>query len=48
MIRTAIDPRAHWQAKVEAEGLIWHTADDQPYWNEAAYYRFSAAQVAEI
>lgn len=48
MIRIAIEPRSDWQAKVEAEGLIWHTADGRPYWNEGAYYRFSAAQIAEI
>ena len=48
MIRTAIEPRQDWQARVEAEGLIWHTAEGQPYWNEGAYYRFRGEQVAEI
>ena len=48
MIRTTLTPRPDWQAKVEAEGLIWHTADGRPYWDESVCYRFSAAQIAEI
>ena len=48
MIRVATDPRPDWQAKVEAEGLIWHSVDDRPYWDESVHYRFSAAQIAEI
>jgi glutathionylspermidine synthase len=46
--RIEISPRPDWQARVEADGLVWHTADGRPYWNEGAYYRFSAAQIAEI
>ncbi|NYD88998.1 glutathionylspermidine synthase family protein [Sphingomonas melonis] len=48
MIRTSLTPRADWQAKVEADGLIWHTADGRPYWDESVCYRFSATQIAEI
>ena len=48
MIRVATDPRPDWQAKVEAEGLIWHSVDGRPYWDESVHYRFSAAQIAEI
>ena len=48
MIRETIEPRPDWRATVEAEGLIWHTADGRPYWNEAACYRFTPAQVATI
>ncbi|MBY0300706.1 MULTISPECIES: glutathionylspermidine synthase family protein [Sphingomonas] len=48
MIRETIEPRRGWRATVEAEGLIWHTADGRPYWNEAACYRFTPAQVATI
>jgi glutathionylspermidine synthase len=48
MIRRTIQPRAGWQQKVEAEGLIWHTVDGRPYWDESAYYSFTAAQIAEI
>ncbi len=48
MIRVATDPRPDWQAKVEAEGLVWHSVDGRPYWDESVHYRFSAAQIAEI
>jgi glutathionylspermidine synthase len=27
-------PRSDWQQKVEAAGLIWHSADGTPYWTE--------------
>jgi glutathionylspermidine synthase len=48
MIRVPIAPRVDWQAKVEAEGLIWHTDGEQPYWNESAYYRFTTSQIRDI
>ncbi len=42
-------PRNGWQLEVEALGLIWHTHDNgSPYWNESAYYVFSAAQVDKL
>lgn len=37
-------PRADWQSRVEARGLIWHTPE-QPYWNEGVYYSFTAAEI---
>jgi glutathionylspermidine synthase len=48
MERMAIATRAGWQEKVEALGLVWHTANGDPYWNEAAYYRFSAEEVDRL
>lgn len=48
MIRRSIAPRPDWQALVEADGLVWHSADGRPYWDEAACYVFTADQVAEI
>ncbi len=48
MKRIEIVPRADWQAKVEADGLIWHTSDGRPYWDESIYYRFSAAQIDQL
>jgi len=44
MKRVSISPRANWQQKVEENGLTWHTGE-QPYWNEAAFYEFSAPEV---
>ena len=48
MKRIEIAPRADWRDKVEAEGLIWHTAAGVPYWNEGAYYSFTDAQIEQI
>ncbi len=42
--RIAANPRANWQQKVEENGLTWHTGE-QPYWNESAFYEFSAKEV---
>jgi glutathionylspermidine synthase len=44
MRRVASPPRADWQSKVEAAGLIWHTPG-QPYWNESAFYQFTVREV---
>jgi glutathionylspermidine synthase len=44
MRRLASTPRANWQARVEEAGLAWHTGD-QPYWNESAFYEFTAKEV---
>jgi len=48
MRRVSVRPRSGWQKKVESHGLIWHTVNGQPYWNESACYRFSARQIDEI
>ncbi len=49
MKRIAITPRADWQATVEAQGLVYHTgAGGRTYWNESAYYQFSAAEIDVI
>ncbi len=44
MRRIASTPRPHWQQRVESVGLAWHSLD-QPYWNESAFYEFSASEV---
>ena len=48
MRRHTIAPRHDWQAKVEALGLLWHSADGLPYWTEDAYYTLSEAEVDRI
>lgn len=46
MRRVPTQPREHWQALVEAKGLVYHTgADGRPYWNEAAYYEFTSGEI---
>jgi glutathionylspermidine synthase len=48
MERHAIAPRDDWQSKVEAQGLIWHSQDGEPYWDESAYYAFDFAEIEKI
>ena len=45
MERLVSTPRPDWQAVVEAQGFLFHTADEAPYWNEAACYRFTSAEI---
>ncbi len=45
MRRIASTPRADWQKKVEAIGLTWHTSEHHAYWNESAFYEFTAQEV---
>ncbi len=47
MRRIASAPRPHWQERVESVGLTWHSPD-QPYWNESAFYEFSASEVDRL
>jgi glutathionylspermidine synthase len=47
MRRIACTPRPDWQQRVEESGLAWHSSD-VPYWNESAFYRFTADEVAEL
>ena len=44
MRRIACHPRCDWRTKVEAAGLTWHTAGELPYWDESAFYEFTAAE----
>jgi glutathionylspermidine synthase len=46
--RVRIQPRADWQAKVEALGLTYHTVGGQPYWDESVCYRFTAAEIDRL
>jgi glutathionylspermidine synthase len=48
MRRIDCTPRRDWQARVEALGLIWHTADGRPYWDESAAYSFTLAEIERI
>ncbi len=49
MKRVTIAPRPDWQSIVESQGLVYHSNDDgTPYWNEAAYYHFTAAEIDEL
>lgn len=47
MRRVSIAPRPDWQKKVERAGLIWHSGQ-QLYWNESAFYEFTAKEVSVL
>jgi glutathionylspermidine synthase len=38
-----ITPRSHWAERLESQGLSFHSREQ--YWNEAACYEFTAAEV---
>ncbi len=40
-------PRPNWQEKVEQAGLLWHSGE-QAYWDESAFYSFTAKEVDEL
>jgi glutathionylspermidine synthase len=48
MRRLTLQPRPDWRRTVEGLGLVWHTPGAAPYWNEAAYYSFSSAEIEQI
>lgn len=48
MKRNAVEPRKGWTESVEADGLVWHTVNGVPYWDETAYYSFTSKQIEEI
>jgi glutathionylspermidine synthase len=49
MRRLITNPRKDWQARVERVGITFHTlADGSPYWDESAYWEFSAAEIDRL
>ena len=49
MRRLITTPRDGWQARVERVGITFHTlADGSPYWDESAYWEFSAAEIDRL
>ncbi len=45
MKRIINDVRPNWQKIVESQGMIYHTANGIPYWDESAYYQFSMKEI---
>lgn len=45
MERRIITPRQGWQDLVEHLGFYFHTIDNEIYWDESAYYYFTAEQM---
>ena len=45
MERRRIEPRPDWRERVESVGMLYHTIDDELYWDESACYRFTRSEV---
>jgi glutathionylspermidine synthase len=45
MRRHRIFPRANWQQMVERTGLTFHSVAGQSYWEESAYWEFTASEI---
>ncbi len=45
MERIPSDPRPDWQRIVTGQGLTYHMSGDVPYWDESAFYSFTAAEI---
>ena len=49
MKRCSIEPRRDWRARIEEQGLVFHTtAATGIYWGEGTYYEFTAAEIDAI
>lgn len=48
MQRHSISPRPDWEKTVESQGMLYHTSDDGPYWDESACYEFRSSEIDEI
>jgi glutathionylspermidine synthase len=48
MRRLRIAPRRNWQEKVESVGLVYHSPNGQPYWDEFTCYSFTAREIDEL
>ena len=49
MRRLTMNPRNDWQTRVEKIGLTYHTlADGKPYWDETAYWEFTAREIDRL
>ncbi|MBX9616845.1 MAG: glutathionylspermidine synthase family protein [Caulobacteraceae bacterium] len=47
MKRLILPERPDWQTKAEGLGFTWHHDSGEPYWDDAAAYVFSLAEVEE-
>ncbi|MBC8143216.1 MAG: glutathionylspermidine synthase family protein [Armatimonadetes bacterium] len=48
MERITSEPRPDWKSIVEEQGLTFHMTGDVPYWDESAFYAFTAQEIAAL
>jgi glutathionylspermidine synthase len=46
--RLLVSPRADWRQRVESAGMLYHTFDDELYWDESACYRFTRSEIDSL
>jgi glutathionylspermidine synthase len=46
--RHTLTPRSDWQRIVANQGLTWHSVEGRPYWDESAYWEFTAAEIDRL
>ena len=47
MRRVSLPERAEWRDHAARAGFTFHTFDDEPYWDESAYYAFTLAEIED-
>ncbi|GAA4018390.1 glutathionylspermidine synthase family protein [Sphingomonas swuensis] len=48
MDKRRLRPREGWQRIVEEQGLVWHTQDGKPYWDESGCYVFTLKEIETL
>jgi len=48
MERIITQLRPDWPELVKEDGLLWHSASDETYWNEGVCYSFTAEEIATL
>ncbi|MBS1872862.1 MAG: glutathionylspermidine synthase family protein [Acidobacteria bacterium] len=48
MKRIKLKPRPDWPQQVEQLGMLYHTPDGRPYWDESACYYLNSREVDEL
>ena len=48
MRRLRCNPRRDWQDQVAELGLVWHSVEGRPYWDESACYAFTSSEIDAI
>jgi glutathionylspermidine synthase len=48
MNRLVIEPREGWEQIVESQGFVFHTMDEEPYWDETVCYTFTPGEIDAI
>ncbi len=47
MQRIPVSERSNWREIAEQSGFLFHSINDEPYWNESAYYAFSLKEIED-